>query len=131
VGDFNGDSKADLVVANSQDDTVSVLLGKGDGTFQSAVNDGAGAFPASVAVADLNGDGKLDLLVADAGGNPDYVSVLVGYGNGTFQTAVNCRVGVSNLLAVAADLNGDGKPDVVVASTGSGKVSILLNSTIY
>src|SRR5437016_1076340 len=60
VGDFNGDGKPDLAVANYHSDNVAVLLGKGDGTFQPAANYNAGANPQSVAVGDFNGDGKLD-----------------------------------------------------------------------
>ena len=87
VGDFNGDGKADLAVANYRSSNVSVLLGNGNGTFQAAVNYGAGTYPHSVAVGDFNGDGKPDLAVANYGSNN--VSVLLGNGNGTFQTAVN------------------------------------------
>ena len=60
VGDFNGDGKLDLVVANRASNNVSVLLGNGNGTFQAAVNYAAGSKPRSVAVGDFNGDGKLD-----------------------------------------------------------------------
>src|SRR3989442_1278032 len=66
VGDFNGDGKADLAVANQQSDNVSVLLGNGDGTFQAAVNYSTGLFPQSVVSGDFNGDGKPDLAVANA-----------------------------------------------------------------
>jgi hypothetical protein len=67
---------------------MSVLLGNGDGTFQTAVSYAAGAVPSSVTVGDFNGDGILDLAVANdtVVGN---VSVLLGNGDGTFQTAVN------------------------------------------
>src|SRR5215469_13626756 len=76
VGDFNGDGKADLVVVNSSANTVSVLLGNGDGTF-SAKNDFAtGTTPVGVAVGDLNGDGKLDIATANA--NSNSISVLLG-----------------------------------------------------
>jgi hypothetical protein len=70
---------------------VSVLLGKGDGTFQTAVNYGAGTGAYSVAVGDFNHDGKPDLAVANYGSNN--VSVLLGKGDGTFQAAVNYGVG--------------------------------------
>ena len=76
VGDFNGDGKADLAVANHISNNVSVLLGNGNGTFQAAVNYGAGTNPVSVAVGDFNGDGKADLAVANYDGNN--VSVLLG-----------------------------------------------------
>ena len=73
VGDFNGDGKPDLAVANSGSNNVSVLLGNGDGSFQAPQNFGTGSSPVSVAVGDFNGDGKFDLAVANSGS----VSVLI------------------------------------------------------
>ena len=67
IGDFNGDGRPDLAVANVDSNTVSVLLGNGDGTFQAAVNYGVGTKPFSVVVGDFNGDGKPDLAVTNAG----------------------------------------------------------------
>jgi len=64
-GDLNHDGWLDLVVANSTDNTVSVLLGKGDGTFQNHVDYPTGKGPSSVAIANLNGDGNPDLVVTD------------------------------------------------------------------
>src|SRR5262249_34692047 len=88
--DVNGDNNLDLVVLNSSDNTVGVLLGNGNGTFQAAQSFTAVAAPSSAAVSlavkDLNGDGKPDLVVADSAGAR--VSVLLGNGNGTFQTGV-------------------------------------------
>jgi hypothetical protein len=69
VGDFNGDDRADLAVANGNDNNVSVLLGNGDGTFQAAVNYGTGQNPISVVVGDFKGNGKADLAVASATDN--------------------------------------------------------------
>jgi hypothetical protein len=81
VGDFNGDGHLDLTVANLGENTVSVLLGNDDGTFQAARNFPVGGFPRSLAVKDFNGDGILDLAVANCGSNT--VSVLLGNGDGT------------------------------------------------
>ncbi len=124
VGDFNGDGKADLVVANSLRNNVGVLLGNGDGTFQAAVNYGAGITPESVAVGDFNGDGRADLVVANSmGGN---VSVLLGNGDGTFQAAVNYGGGTQPSSVAVGDFNGDGKPDLVVGNHSN--VSVLLGN---
>ena len=96
VADLNGDGIPDIVAANYGSDTVSVLLGNGNGTFQPAQSFAAGSGPASVAVADLNGDGKLDLVVGNR--NDSTVSVLSGNGNGTFQAPVTLRRGQEPLL---------------------------------
>src|SRR5437868_6363139 len=152
VADVNGDGKLDLVVANNCSNgncfssaavgSVSVLLGNGDGTFQAAVVfDSGGSGATSVAVADVNGDGKPDLLVANfcvttsncANGT---VSVLLGNGDGTFRPAVAYNSGGSLAVSLAvADVNGDGKPDVVVANCtncgsppGNGSVGVLLGN---
>src|ERR1700694_4234394 len=89
AGDFNGDGNADVVTANEGDDTVSVLISNGDGTFQPAVlyPVGAGSGPYAVAVADFNGDGKLDIVVTLP--NKNAVGILLGNGDGTFQPSVN------------------------------------------
>ena len=91
VGDFNGDGKADLAVANGNSNNVSVLLGNGDGTFQAAVNYGAGTGPR------LGGGRGLQRGRQGRPGrgqrDSDNVSVLLGNGNGTFQAAVNYAAG--------------------------------------
>ena len=65
VGDFNGDGKQDLAVANYDSSTVSILLGDGAGSFSAPTNFGVGDVPVSVAVGDFNGDGKQDLAVVN------------------------------------------------------------------
>jgi hypothetical protein len=106
-----------------------VLLGNGDGTFQTAVNYGAGNQPLSVAIGDFNGDDDLDLAVAN--GNSYNVSVLLGNGDGTFQTAVNYGARYGPTSVASGDLNGDGAPDLAVTTayyTLGSTVSILINT---
>ena len=122
-----GDGKADLVIANDQTGTVSVLLGNGDGTFQGPTTFSAGTAPVSVAVADVTGDGYSDLIVANDT-NPGSVSVLLGNGNGTFQSPTSFAAAAQPLSVAAMDVNGDGKPDLVVAYANSASVSVLLGN---
>jgi len=124
VGDFNGDGELDLAVANSGAGTISILLGKGDGTFEAPVNYSAGSQPSGVTAADLNGDGKLDLAVANTGSNS--TSIFLGNGDGSFQAPIAYSVGSNPSAVIAEDLNGDGKLDLAVASYGSGNISVLL-----
>jgi hypothetical protein len=124
VGDFNGDGILDLAVVNGADNTVSILLGNGDGTFQAPLTCPAGDGPVSVVAVDLTGTGILDLVVADLRGN--YVSVLLGNGDGTFQAPQSYATGQSPIEVAVADLNGDGIPDLVTANYDDGTVSILL-----
>ena len=128
VGDFNGDSKLDLVVGNANGNSVSVLLGTGNGSFINAPGSPfAASNPDGIAVADFNGDGKLDLVVANAVAN-NTVSVLLGNGNGTFTAAPGSpfAVGGNPQGVAAADFNGDGKPDIAVLNGDDSTVSVLL-----
>src|SRR5438046_5325737 len=98
VADFNRDFLPDLVVANYASDTVSVLLGNGDGTFQPARTFPAGSKPTSVAVGDFNGDGLQDLAVTNGvldnvTGVPDNVFVMLGKAGATFLPAQRFLVG--------------------------------------
>ena len=142
IADLNGDGKLDLLVSNpcgyynceispNEEGTVGVLLGNGDGTFQPAVTYPSGgigsAWAAGIAVADLIGNGKPDVVVANncfyCGGS---VTVLLGNGDGTFQPAVSYDSGGQPNAVAVADVNGDGKPDLVVANTGN--VAVLLGN---
>jgi Bacterial Ig-like domain (group 3)/FG-GAP-like repeat len=125
-GDLNGDGKPDLVIATPGSLSVSVLLNKGDGTFLPvvyyAVSDVASA--TSVVVADFNGDGKLDIAATGDGCCGGAVAILLGNGDGTFQTPVGYAVGGGSPgSVVAADMNGDGKLDLVIPSQGTVSLS--------
>jgi hypothetical protein len=112
-------------VANyHSNNTVSLLLGNGNGTFQSAQNFNVGSYPESAAVADVNGDGRPDLVVANYRSNT--VSVLLGNGDGTFASATNFIAGSGPFAVAVADVNRDGVPDLVTADSSGASVSVLL-----
>ena len=128
AGDFNGDGRArprrsrlrqrSVWIGGTDPGGVSVLLGNGDGTFQPAVQYAAGTGAGSIEAGDFNGDGHLDLAVADYDGNlGTEVSVLMGNGDGTFQSARQYTVGQGPHSLVAGDSNGDGRIDLAVANT--------------
>jgi VCBS repeat-containing protein len=124
AGDFNGDGRLDLAVANDGSDNVSVLLGNGAGGFTGPTNFTAGDGPFSVATADLDGDGKLDLVVAN--NTSDNVSVLLGNGTGGFTGPTNFAAGDGALSVAIGDINRDGRLDLAVSNYNTGKVSVLL-----
>jgi len=131
VGDFNGDGKLDLAVVDYDNGAADVLLGKGDGTFQSEVAYPTGSAPYAVAVGDFNGDGKLDLAVANGCTNCPFggsVSILLGKGDGTFQTHVDYATGNNPGAIVVGDFNGDGKLDLSVVNTSDSTVGVLLGN---
>ena len=118
--DINGDGRPDLVTLNTGDQTISILFGNGDGTFQPAISQPIGSTGKFMAVGDFNGDGKLDLAVAN--GSANTVSILLGNGDGTFQTAVPLAIAFSADFVAIADFNNDKKLDLLVSS-GNGNTS--------
>jgi hypothetical protein len=125
VGDLNGDNKPDLVVADSGDDNVDVLLNNGDGSFAGNGFFDVGSQPQAVALADFNGDHHLDIATANLDGS---VSVLLGNGNGTFQAQQTYGAGLHPMDVIAAELTGDGHEDLIVANAGDNTVGVLLGN---
>lgn len=120
VGDFNNDGKLDLTVGTS------VMLGNGNGTFQSPITVPGG--DCNVAVADLNHDGNLDLIT---GSSHKSIHVYLGNGTGNFShfTAYDTGNNGSKVFPsfAVADFNGDGHPDIAVLNGSVSDVTILLN----
>ncbi|WP_190234017.1 FG-GAP-like repeat-containing protein [Nostoc sp. 'Peltigera membranacea cyanobiont' 213] len=125
VADIDGDGKKDLVIANSGDDNISVLLNDGSGGFGTPTNYTVGVSPSFVAVADFDGDSKLDFVVTNSGDNN--ISVLLNDGSGGFGTPTNFTVGTNPNAIAVADFDGDGKKDLVVANSDDNNISLLLN----
>jgi hypothetical protein len=135
VGDFNGDGKLDIALTGggygmNTVNEVMILLGNGDGTFSLAPNStfATGNDPWAIVAADFNGDGKLDLAIANQGGST--LTILLGNGDGTFTPSSGSPVAVGRnpYALAAADLNSDGKLDLVVANSTDSTLSILLGN---
>lgn len=116
----------DLIVANNSDNTISVFLGNGDGTFASGVTYPVGVGPVWIATGDFNNDGITDLAVANKGANT--VSILLGVGDGTFKPKADYPTGAVPVSVVAGDLNGDGNTDLAVANQAGNTISLLFGN---
>ena len=138
LADVTGDGVLDILTTNGDTGNVSVLVGDGSGGFADEVTYAAGSYPNALAVGDVNGDGKPDVVTAS--GDTLDVSVLIGDGAGHFAAPVSVSIGdnAEPRAVTLADVNGDGKLDIVTANAGSdgspfpppelaGSVSILLN----
>lgn len=130
TGDLNNDSHPDLVVVNQTDNTVSVLLGNGDGTFHAALNSplATGQAPTTVTIADFNADGHPDIAVTNP--QTDSVSVFLGIGQGLFAPAFELPVGTNPTAILSANLSGASLPDVAITddpSGATGQVTVILS----
>lgn len=128
IGDLNGDGRLDVVTADygygTGSDSVSVLLGNGDGTLGARSDYLVGRFPKSVAIGDLSGDGRPDLAVANS--ESDFFTVLLGNGDGTFGLRREYATPNHPEVVVVADLNHDGRFDVATGSQYANSISVRL-----
>lgn len=126
-GDFNGDGKPDLAVANYADSTVEILLSNGDGTFGSGLVASTGAGPDALAVGDFNHDGKLDLAVANQSASS--ISILLGNGDGTLTLKSTITIdAVAPVALGTADLSGDGILDLAITSQVDSTSEVFLGN---
>ncbi len=125
TAEFTTSGHLDLAVATGND-TVSILLGSGSGTFPSHVQYAVPGNPVAIIHGDFNGDGKQDLATADQ--YTSEISVLLGNGDGTFQGHKEYATGAKPVALATADLNGDGKLDIVVVNSNANTVSVLLGN---
>ena len=134
AADVNGNGKVDLISANDGDNTLSVLTNatpfqiQGQLAFKLSSSPDVGNGPGSVTEADVNGDGKLDLICAnwDSGGG-NTLTVLTNNGSGGFVLASSPNVGVATPWVVEADVNGDGKVDLICPDYSDNTLNVLTN----
>ncbi len=136
TGDIDGDGKADMVVANSGSNTVSVYLNTSTSGSLSAASFGpvqlftVGTSPADVTLGDIDGDGKLDVVTANSGtGNVSVLRNTSITGTISFAPQVTFTTGTLPSSVRTADLDADGKPEIVVSNRTSDNVAVLKNTS--
>jgi hypothetical protein len=125
AADFNQDGFVDMCVANIDANTVSVLLGRGDGTFAPAQNVTVGRTPRGIAVLDADGDGDTDIVNTNYGANN--VSLLRNDGQGRFDAPAFFEGGDGEWALASDDMDGDGRLDLVVGAHDSQEIVVLLS----
>ena len=128
LADLSGNGILDLIETNQNDGTVSVYMGNGNGTFGSPTTYAAGSQPDGIAVGDLNGDGKLDLVISNIDHSSNYLTILLGNGDGTFQTATTLNLGFRPGAVAVADLIGNGRADLIVGDSTNSGFEVLLGN---
>lgn len=126
LADLDGDGHADLVVNHDDSPRASVHLGAGDGTFRRAPDAETGPGAWKIAIADLDGDGHPDLAAGNSHEGDDTVRILLGAGDGTFRPGPVLPAGDGTWTLTTADLNADGKADLVSLGATDGTVSVWL-----
>jgi hypothetical protein len=134
AADVNNDGKLDLICANFSAATLTVLTNNGRGVFGSNATLNVSTGPGCVVAADVNGDGKLDLVCVSGGemgpppGEAGTLTVLTNNGSGSFGSNATYTVGSDPVCVVAADVNNDGKLDLITANQNSGTLTVLTNN---
>ena len=128
VGDMNNDDQLDITVANWGSNSISVILGYGDGTFAEPLlySTGSGSRPVSIAIGDFNNDHCLDITTANYGGNS--IGVFLGYGNASFRDVITLSSGMLSgpYSVTVSDINSDTYFDIVVAYGNTNNVGVFL-----
>src|SRR5687767_2516140 len=139
IGDVDGDGKPDMVIANSSSNTISVFRNTSTSgsitasSFAAKIDFATGTNPTIVAIGDVDGDGKPDLVVPNRAS--DNISILRNTSTtgsidaASFAPKVDFVTGVGALSATIGDVDGDSKPDIVVANYNSGTISVLRNTS--
>ncbi|CAF5142474.1 unnamed protein product, partial [Rotaria sp. Silwood1] len=126
--DMNNDGRTDIVVVNSDTDTIGILLGRGNLTFDTIITYQIenGATPTSVAVDDFDNDGQMDIAVVNY--FSDSITVFLGYGNGSFRSQLTYSTGYQSMPSwiTVGDFNGDNQPDLAISNYNMNNVGIFL-----
>jgi hypothetical protein len=117
AADVYGDGKLAVICANFDSGTMTVLTNTGNGVLVSNASFNAGSTPASLVVVDINGDGKPDVICADQANSSLFVATNDGHGNFLLSTNLLLPSNSSPYYVTAADVNGDGKPDLIGSDT--------------
>jgi hypothetical protein len=128
VGDVNNDGKLDIVTSNLSANTASVLLGNGNGSFATKVDYATASTPFYVALNDLNADGRLDIVTGNNSVNGVSVLLSAAPTGSSYLTHTDYNTGTTPQDVDLADVNGDGRFDIITANQGTNNASVLLGT---